>query len=397
MHTYRVTVNEWLTQSTIRVTLEPDMRDKRPFIYSPGQYAALSFVRRGRPSVARCFSIVSSPTDPYRLQFSMRTRGRFTSALTKVKVGDIVQVRGPYGGFVYDPVRHGDSVFIAGGIGITPLISMVKYATDTRSERKISLIYGVQSQDDMPFHADLDTLQSQNQNLDVTYAVSKGPTDAITVGQAVSGRVRADLLSSKLAGGSRTVFVCGPPPFMNGMVKALRDQGVPRRQIITEAFNQGPNRQTGKVASWPQNMYTLGALGIGIGSLAIMVSEIVKSLPNVPLTDEQSPSTPLTSGSERQKDLDTLVNNLAQNLNRPASPTTVSAAPATPATPTTPSSSASSSTTVAPRTTVSTPVAATSSPTPAAAPAPAPAPAPTPAPVRVPKCTTSQSGVTTCV
>lgn len=369
MHTYRVTANERLTPSTIRVTLEPDKSDKRPFIYAPGQYAAISFIRRGRPSVARCFSIVSSPTDPYRLQFSMRTRGRFTSALTKVRVADIVQVRGPYGGFVFDPARHGDSVFIAGGIGITPLMSMVKYATDTRSERKISLIYGVQSQDDIPFHTDLDTLLAQNQNLDVTYAVSKGPVDAITAGQAVSGRVNADLLRSKLSGGSKTVFICGPPPFMNGMVKLLTDLGVPRQQIITEAFNQGPHRQTGKVASWPQNMYTLGALGVGIGSLAIMVSEIVKSLPNVPLTDEQSPSTPLSSSSQREKDLDTLVNSLTQDLNRPDSPTVATA-----------------STTSQP----------TSSTSPQSTPAPVVAtPAPTPAPA--PKCTTSQSGVTTCV
>lgn len=372
MHIYRVVASERLTPSTIRVTLEIGAKNKRPFIFSPGQYAAISFLRNGRPSVARCFSIVSSPTDPNRLQFSMRTRGRFTSALAKVNIGDIVQVRGPYGGFVYDPERHGDSIFIAGGIGITPFMSMVRYATDIGSRRKISLIYGVQSQDDIPFHTELDTLMVQNPNIDVTYAVSKGAVDAITAGQVVNGRVGADLLRSKLEGSIKTVFICGPPPFMNGMVKSLTALGVPRHLIITEAFNQGPNRQTGKVASWPQNMYTLGALGVGIGSLAIMVSDIVKSLPNTPLTASEGSNTPLTSSGQREKDLDNLVNGLTADLNRPDSPTVGVA-------PTTTQSTSSSSTSQ--QTTTPTPVVST--------------PAPTPAPVQQ-KCTTSQSGVTTC-
>lgn len=376
MHIYRVVANERLTPSTIRVTLELDAKNKRPFIFSPGQYAAISFIRNGRPSVARCFSIVSSPTRVNQLQFSMRTHGRFTLALAKVNIGDVVRVRGPYGGFVYDPERHGDSIFIAGGIGITPFMSMVQYATDIQSTRRVSLIYGVQSQDDVPFHAELDSLVVRNPNLDVTYAVSKGSVDAITVGQVVNGRVTPELLRSKLAGTSKTVFICGPPAFMKGMVKSLTGLSVPRSQIITEAFNQGPSRQTGKVASWPQNMYTLGALGVGLGSLAIMVSEIVKSLPNVPLTAADGASTPLTSSGQREKDLDTLVNSLTENSNRPDSPTVTAALAAAQSTVSSPAPQ---------RSTTSAPVVSN----------PAPTPAPTPAPVQ-PKCTTSQSGVTTC-
>jgi len=371
MHIYRVVANDRLTPSTIRVTLELDAKNKRPFIFSPGQYAAISFLRNGRPSVARCFSIVSSPTRVNQLQFSMRTHGRFTTALARVNIGDVVQVRGPYGGFVFDPERHGDSIFIAGGIGITPFMSMVQYATDTQSARKVSLIYGVQSQDDVPFHVDLDALMARNPNLDVTYAVSKGAVDAITVGQVVNGRVNTDLLRSKLIGTSKTVFICGPPAFMNGMVKSLTGLGVPRHQIITEAFNQGPHRQTGKVASWPQNMYTLGALGVAIGSLAIMVIDIMKSLPSTPLTATEGPNTPLTTSGQREKDLDALVNGLTENLNRPNSPTVGVA-------PTTTQSTASSSTPQ--QSTTPTPVVST----------------PAPAPVQQ-KCTTSQSGVTTCV
>lgn len=369
MYIYRVFANERLTPSTIRITLEPDAKNRRPFDFSPGQYAAISFMRHGQPSVARCFSIVSSPTNKGQLQFSMRARGRFTTALAKLDVGDKVYVRGPYGGFVFDPERHSDSLFIAGGIGITPFMSMMRYATDIQSSRHISLIYGVQSQDDIPFHAELDALLGQNPNLDVTYAVGNGPVDNIRFGKVVAGRVGPALLESTL-GTSRTVFICGPPPFMNGMIRTLTERGIPHDRIITEAFNQGSSRQTGKVASWPQNMYALGALGVGLGSLAIMVSEIVKSLPNVPFSDGNVLSTPLSASGQRDKDLDTLVNGLKDDLGRPSSPSANTAA-STAAQPTTSTSTTSQT---------QTPVVST------------------PAPVTVqPKCTTSQSGVTTCV
>lgn len=372
MHRYRVIANERLTASTIRLTLEPDVKNTRRFDFSPGQYAAISFVRRGRPSVARCFSIVSSPTDNGRLQFSMRTRGRFTSALANVNVGDRVTVRGPYGGFVFEPEHHGDSIFIAGGIGITPFMSMLAYAADTASSRRISLIYGVQSQDDIPFHNELDTLMQRNPNLSVTYAVGAGPVDTIQSGRVVEGRVTPNLLIEQLSDCHKTIFICGPPPFMNGMIHALSAQGIARSRIITEAFNQGSHRQTGKVASWPQNMYTLGALGVGIGAFAIMVSEIVKSLPNVPLTSEEAQTMPLMTSGQREKDLDTLVNGLKDNTGRPNSPSVVTALAATPSSP--------SSSSVATQQQTVTPVIST------------------PAPVVVqPKCTTSQSGVTTCV
>jgi hypothetical protein len=244
-------------------------------------------------------------------------------------------------------------------------MSMLQYATDIQSPRRLSLIYGIQSQDDVPFQTELDELMGNNPKLDVTYAVGSGPVDHINMGNVVEGRVSLELLKKQLEGGNKTVFICGPPPFMNSMVHSLTEQGIPHDRIITEAFNQGSHRQTGKVASWPQNMYTLGALGVGLGAFAIMVSEIVKSLPQVPLADENALNVPLNTSGQRDKDLDALVNGLKEDLNRPNSP----------------ASDATASTTVPISTTTQSPAATVR----------------TPAPTVQPKCTTSQSGVTTCV
>jgi hypothetical protein len=161
---------------------------------------------------------------------------------------------------------------------------------------------------------------------------------------------------------------------MNSIVAVAKEQGIPHDRIITEVFNQGSQRQTGKVASWPQNMYALGALGIGFGSLAIMISEIVKTLPYIPLTDEKALNVPLKTSGQREKDLDALVNGLKEDLSRPNSPSVDAALAASQSTGQSPIASLPQQ-----KTTVYTP-----------------APVPAPAPVQ-PKCTTSQSGVTTCI
>ncbi len=94
MHRYTVYAVDQITASTLLVTLQGD-DDHPPLSFQPGQYAAISYIRKHRPSIARCFSIVSSPTQQGMLQFSMRTRGHFTHSLTGLKPGDAVQVRGP--------------------------------------------------------------------------------------------------------------------------------------------------------------------------------------------------------------------------------------------------------------------------------------------------------------
>lgn len=373
MHKYYLKSNDQLTPGTIRLRLQAKRGSKQLPQFEPGQYAAISFKRHGRPSVARCFSIVSSPNDTSELQFSMRARGRFTTALSKLKPGDEVDVRGPYGGFVFDPDRHSDSIFIAGGIGITPFMSMMAYATETQSPRELQLIYGVQTQDDVPFVDELRSYVAHNPNLHVTLAVDRGEVDKLAPFDISMGRISPELLHNALAGGGKTVFICGPPPFMNGIMKTLVAQGVPKNRIITEAFNQGSHRQTGKVVSWPQNMYVLSALGVAIGSVAVMIGDILKVLPNN-LADEKAAATPLYSGSQREQDIDALVNKLQASGSRPDSPTLTNALNAV----------AASSSQSTPTTTTTTTTTAPS----------APAPAPV---VTQPKCTTSQSGVTTCV
>ena len=398
MHRYIVRGNEWLTPSTILLTLQRKPESHKAFGYIPGQYAAIAFTNGGRPSYARCFSITSSPTDIDTLQFSIRVQGRFTSRLSQIEPGNDIAVRGPYGGFVVDATKHTDVVFVAGGIGIAPFMSMLRHMSATNYPYKISLLYGVHDQGDIAFVDELRTLERTMPNLRIVYAVSQGNIDTLAGQQVVQGRLDEATFQAVIPGGAfeKTVFICGPPTFMNGMVKLAQGQGVAADRIITEAFNQGDHRQTGKVLSWPRNMYVLGSLGVAAGAFAIMVSDIIKNLPATPLTTDTEARTPLRSSSNRENDLEALIRKLLPSLgdDREDSPSTTQALndANTPSTSTTAtSSSTQTQTTVTPSTStttsVSTPTATTPTPV-----TPTPTPVVTPAPV----CTTSASGVTTC-
>lgn len=384
-----------LTPGIIGLTLRYGPGETKILGFHPGQYAAISFTRRGHISHARCFSIASSPTNLETIQFGIRVGGHFTSALSKAKPGDTVYVRGPYGGFVFDPAFHEEAIFAAGGIGITPFMSMLRYLHATQYPHTLHLLYGIQSQDDIPFFDELSAIDKDMPNLHITYAVSHGAVDKLVGLHAVQGRVDGALLHEALENrpAEKTVFICGPPPFMNSLTEAAKIRGVPSSSIITEAFKQGPNRQTGKVVSWPRNMYILGGLGVAIGGFAIMVGDIISNLPKVPFTTA-SAKRQLHSGSQRANDLDSLVNSFPSEdqTDKADSPAVTSALQA--ATPTqTPTTTSTASTTRTTSTSSPAPTSSGTTSTPTPAPTPAPAPAPKPAPV----CTTTQSGVTTCV
>ncbi len=324
------------------------MRDEteRPLAFQPGQYAAISYERRGKPSVARCFSIVSSPTDQHLLQFSMRVRGRFTTALSNLQKGDLVDVTGPFGGFVFDTTNDKKAVFMAGGIGITPFVSMLRYLSVLQADNDVTLLYSCATQDDVPFGDELLQIQAANPNLKVIFVVGKGPIDQLPSGHAESGYITAVLLD-KVTGKNyidRRFFICGPPFFMKPMAGLLAKQGALKSSILTEAFTQSSPKQTSILRSWPANVYALGAVGLALGSFVVMASDLLRALP--PTTAlRPTKNAPYLVTNAREQQLDQLVNSIPPSPDVITAPTT----PTTPTAPTVDQSSGVSSSTVNPQ------------------------------------------------
>ncbi len=396
MYQFTVESNEWLTPSTILLSLQRSPDEHKAIGYFPGQYAAIAYSHNGRPSFARCFSITSSPSELDKLQFSIRVQGRFTRRLSSIEPGSDIVVRGPYGGFVLDPIKHHEVIFIAGGIGIAPFMSMLRHMHATDYPHRVDLLYSVHDQTDIAFVDELRTLEREMHNLNIVYAVSTGETKSLA-GQHVSrGRLDAATLQTAIDGrpNEKTIFICGPPPFMNSIVSLAVAHGMPSASIITEAFNQGNHLQTGKVLSWPRNMYALSAIGVALGSVAIMVADIVKNLPSTPLVDDTAARSQLHSKNGREQDLDTLIKGLSSNLENgrtdsPATTRAISEANAA-------ASAAVVTSTAPPQTNNTSPKTSNPTTTSTASVSLSPAPAPTPAPAPKPVCITSPSGVTTC-
>lgn len=203
---------------------------KKAFTYKAGQYAMLTLGEEE----ARAFSIASSPTRAGHLQFATRDTGSaFKKLWANLKEGDSVKVFGPLGKFIFDESKP-LSCFVIGGIGITPVKSMVEYACDSKLANKIVLIYANRKTQDISFKKELDELATANPNFKVVHVLSEAPTqDAIMR----NGKIDATLVKELLPDYAQYAFYsCGPPGMVGAMVAMLKEMNVPDEQVKTEHF-----------------------------------------------------------------------------------------------------------------------------------------------------------------
>lgn len=360
MAKYEVVTSELISPSVNELTLKTTDPRNNSIGFYPGQYAAISFYKEGRPTPARCFSIVSSPDQKGQLQFAMKIGGSYTKSISGLHPGDAVNVMGPYGEFIFNPTSFGNVVFLAGGIGVTPFISMLRYATDRQLTNRITLIYSCQNQADVPFAKELIELERRNPYFNTIFVISRGDTSRFKGFNVGLGRVTPTLIDNVVGNlYSQTGFyICGPKSFMQGMEKILQTKHVDQGQIITEAFGQGAKQKsTGNALT--RRVYALTAYGMLLSAAAVTAGDLkhtVDKILAVKTLAAAAPATQQTTQSALPKDSD-------DNQTQSTSATAVTPTPAPTPTPT-----------------------PTPAPAPKVTPAPAPAqvsPAPAPAPVPV--------------
>jgi len=210
----------------------------RRFDYLPGQFHFLTFQRAPNlPVEEHPWTIASSPTACDGLSSTIKESGDFTVSIGKTKPGDTVLVDGPFGRFSY--VLHPDErelVFIAGGIGITPLMSMLRHIRDTRAERNVTLLYANRGEDDIVFRDELADMERTGAvQLNVVHVLSR-PSDAWP-----GERGRLDEEKIKRCVGPEPAryafYVCGPPAFIRQTITTLRTARVPAARIHFERFD----------------------------------------------------------------------------------------------------------------------------------------------------------------
>lgn len=197
-----------------------------PMPYYPGQFAFLVIHDKKIGNEEHPFSISSAPFDAL-LRFSIKISGDYTLFLTTLTAGIQVTVWGPYGRFGEKLASRKHILMIAGGIGITPFLSMIRSAISTLENKKISLYYTTSTSDEAVYDPELRELSRHNEGFSYTLHVSKE-----------NGRLTGDTIQSGIQGLSDClVFLCGPPAMMASMSVQLRLKGVRQKNIIYEDFS----------------------------------------------------------------------------------------------------------------------------------------------------------------
>jgi len=203
--------------------------------FAPGQFAWLTL--RASPLQLRehPFSFSSSAEDRDRVEFTIKALGDFTATLKTVQPGETAWLDGPYG--VFSPSRYREApgiVLIAGGVGVAPMLSMLRTAADRGEARPYTLICANNRVQDMLFGDELLRLRDRL-NLTLVQVLAEAPVG--WTGE--SGYVDQALLERRLPANRRDCeyFLCGPKPMTDAVQQALRTLGVPLAQVHFELFD----------------------------------------------------------------------------------------------------------------------------------------------------------------
>lgn len=216
-------------------TLALEPCDGRPFTYLAGQFAwmtlrASPFAMREHP-----FSLSSAPTRDENLQITVKALGDFTAQIGEIEPGEVAYVDGPYGAFTADQLQGAAGlVFIAGGAGIGPVISMLRTFADRGDPTPMWLFYGNGRWENVALREELAELAEQLQ-LKLVHVLSNPPRDW----RGERGLIDRELLVRHLPEQRETLeyLVCGPGPMMNTVERSLRELDVPPGRLHTELFD----------------------------------------------------------------------------------------------------------------------------------------------------------------
>lgn len=202
------------------------IQSKYPVSFKPGQFFFLRI--EGKKLYARHpFSTSSSPSEK-TLSFTMKLAGRFTKVALNLKPGQEIKMEGPFGNFILR--ENKGPVFIAGGVGITPFMSIIKDNQEAKEHSNILLLYGSRTEKDIIFKESLDSIKEPW--LNKVYILSQEKKSGYEY-----GRMDKEFIIKHIKDlNNKTFYICGPQEMNKLIFQALADLGVKKEDIITEDF-----------------------------------------------------------------------------------------------------------------------------------------------------------------
>ena len=210
---------------------------ERSLHFQPGQFAWITAWKTPFSDSEHPFSIASSSEKPEEIAFTIKDLGKFTSTVKTMQPGQIIYVDGAHGSFSMDrfPDAH-KLVFIAGGIGITPIMSMLRSMADRGDTRPVKLFYNNRDWESVTFREEITALEKKL-NVEIIYTLEKPPQ----TWKGEKGYLTEDILRKYLAPDwieeTTEIFMCGPQVMMSIVEKQCHHLGFHDSQIHYELFN----------------------------------------------------------------------------------------------------------------------------------------------------------------
>ncbi len=260
--------------------------DGKPLpLFRPGQFLTFSLDIPGQlKAVVRCYSISNAPnTNAFEVTIKQVAGGLVSSYFHKqIETGTILDVQAPRGQFCVDPVQQKPLVLIAGGVGITPFVSMLRAIDQRQADREVVLFYAVQNEPQHILKDELNDIVARNSNISLFTGYSN-PTSTCSVDECqFSGHLTVDFIQSVLPASNYEFYICGPPPMMDDLRDGLNDWGVPDQTIHIEAFGDASVSSVKKDESMEGNRNAISSReGQDVSDEKATFVSLVKSHKNV--------------------------------------------------------------------------------------------------------------------
>jgi len=217
-----------------------------PFDFEPGQFVTFTLNIDGfEKPVKRSYTIASSPTEQYYFEVTIK-REEFGVVSRymhdAVEVGNTLSIKAPGGKFYFNGHGSNSVVLISGGVGITPMMSAVRYLTTTCWDGDIYFLFCTRTSNDFIFEQELKYLQARHPRLKVLVSMTQADG---TSWMGPQGRFSSALINEFVPDiALKTAHICGPPAMMDATKDILSELGMPEANINTEAFGGASPKKT---------------------------------------------------------------------------------------------------------------------------------------------------------
>ena len=216
--------------------LRVKVTDDEEFSFKPGQYVDVRIPDHEEDH--RSFSMANTTSAPNELEFMIKLYedGRFSGLLKeeKIKVGDSLQVTGPYGVFTLRASSPRRLVFIGGGAGMAPILCLLRSMAEAGVERPATYYYGARTESDLFHLEELEKLAQELPDFTFVPALSEAGDDDGWSGETGLITDVVERLEDDLA--EVDAYLCGPPPMVDAAIAMLDAQGVPEAHIFFDKF-----------------------------------------------------------------------------------------------------------------------------------------------------------------